>query len=90
MICLMFTRCFQELDLKLYKKELELYNNLLMSFILDEFNDRWFVADKIYKATKNGTRVKFKRIKNFEEAKNRIIEIAKKLNQEIKIEENRK
>lgn len=80
----MFVMNFQNLSLNLYKENIKVYNYLLMYIILNEYHDRGFIVKKIYKAKKRGTQVKFEKIKDYTKAKNKIYEIAKQLNLNLK------
>jgi hypothetical protein len=88
-VCFMYEINFTKLDLKFKKEDPIMYNHVLMEFILTDYNGRYFIASKINKATKKGTKVKFEKIKDFKAAKEKIIEIAKELDVIVRIEQNK-
>jgi hypothetical protein len=89
-VCFMYQINFEFLTLKLQKEERENYNYALMHLILDEYNNRHFIASKINKATKKGTKIKFEAIKDYKVALDKIFELYKELNIRIEIDEGQK
>jgi hypothetical protein len=84
----MYQLSYTKLTLKVKKEEPKTYNYVLMQFILDEFYQKGFIAKKINKATRNGTKVNFESFEKFggyEKAKERLFEIGKEL--DVKLEE---
>lgn len=76
---LMYDLIYKQLTLKLQKENEETYKYALMELILQEYNNKFFVVNKINKPTKNGTKVKYIKIENKEKARDKIIEVGKNL-----------
>lgn len=88
--CFMYQLNYTKLTIKVNKEETKTYNYVLMQFILDEFYQKSFIAKKICKPTRNGTKVNFESFEKFggyEKAKERLFEIGKEL--DVKLEENK-
>ena len=78
------------LNLNLKKQDEKKYNMFLLNCIILEFKKRGYIVDKIYSTTSRGTQIKYKKVINFDEAKNKLMEIAKQYNFTIKFLEGKK
>lgn len=81
--CFMYEITFTKLDLEFKKENTIDYNYVLMELILLDYNQKHFIATKINKATKKGTKIRFEKIKDFKVAKEKLFEIAKELEVEL-------
>jgi hypothetical protein len=84
----MYQTTYTELNLKLKKEDEEVYKHALMQIILDNFFQKGFIATKINKATKKGTTVTFKSIKDYKTDKAKLFKIADDLG--LRLEEKEK
>jgi hypothetical protein len=78
-IVLKYELKYYNIDLKLYREDEKLYKKELLKKIINEYR-RGFIVTKINKPThKYGTKVRYEKIKSFQESKKKFEEIINKL-----------